>query len=281
MCQNHGKEVDDDYVRFAPDILRAWKACAEEDARDLLGRPISAQSLDIAIKIAAHRASDESLLITGNTNLPTGTKLWVELCDTGTHRILGQAKTVVVDGMFAAPGFTRDGKPYPHGWYTFNVLAYFNGPWQQPEAVTQIVGREGEYLVGRFAEPLHPEFEESEKRLYAVFECIAPALSSAKLPTDVELRLGVSAVQRSVLTVDGRKSASPISEVVELYMSSPGLRTFNGWSAKALANGAIAVSYSFWNAEVPEIAEWTVILETGEVRYRNLYAKYMSWTPDY
>jgi len=280
-CQNHGKEVDDDVVRYSADTLRAWKHHAEVEARAVLGRPIAAQSLDIAVQIAMHRAPDNALLVTGATNLPEGTKLWIELYDPQANRLLGQAKTRVTDGMFAASGFTQGGQPHPHGWYSVEVIAYFNGPWQQPEAVMQIVGREGEYLVGRFADPLHPEFDESEKRLHASFLAIAPLLTGSPSRTSADLDEAIRIVRQVVLTVQGRKSASPVGEVVDLFMSSPDLRVFNGWSANAQANGAIVVTFSFWNGKTPENATWIVILETSEVRYSNLYGKYMSWAPDY
>lgn len=281
MCQNHGKEVDDDVVRYSADTLRAWKHHAEVDARAMLGRPIAAQSLNVAIQIAVHRASDDSLIVTASTNLPSGTKLWVEFYHPHTQQLLGQAETRVSEGMFVAGGFMRGGQPYAHGWYTVEVLAYFNGPWQQPEAVMQIVGREGEYLVGRFAGPLHPEFEESEKRLHASFSVVAPLLTRAPSRTPTELEKAVATAKQAILTVDGRQSASRVGEVVDLFLSSPELRPFNGWSAEAQANGAIVVKLSFWNGATPETAEWIVILETREVRYRNLYGKYMSWAPDY
>jgi hypothetical protein len=183
--------------------------------------------------------------------------------------------------MFAACGFTQGGQPYPHGWYNVEVLAYFNGPWHQQEAVIQIVGREGEYLVGRFADPLHPEFDESEKRLHASFSAIAPLLAGTSPRTSADLEEAIRIVRRVVLTVQGRKSASPVGEVVDLFMSWPDLRVFKGWFANTQANGAIVVTFSFWNGKTPENATWIVILDTGEVRYSNLYGKYMSWAPDY
>jgi len=281
MCQNHGKEIDDDVFHYTAKTLRAWKHHAEVDARAMLGRPISAQSLDVAIQIAVHRASDDSLIVTGTTNLPPGTKLWVEFYDSKTTQPLGQAETCVSDGMFVASGFVRGGQPYAHGWYTVEVLAYFNGPWQQPEAVMEIVGRAAEYLVGRFAEPLHPEFEESEKRLHATFSVVAPLLTHAPRLTPADLENAITIAKKAVLIVDGRKSASPVGEVVDLFMSSPGLYPYKGWSAEAQANGTSIVKLSFWNGKTPETAEWVVILETNEVRYRNLNGKYMSWLPDY
>ena len=83
-----------------------------------------------------------------------------------------------------------------------------------------------------------------------------------------------------MLTVDGRKSASPIRDVVDSFMSSPELRMLHGWSAEAEVNGSIIVTFSFWNNKTPDIAAWVVILNTSEVRYRNLHGKYMSWAPE-
>lgn len=280
LCQNHAKEVDDDSNRFTADVLRAWKHHAEEEARALLGKPISAQSLDVLTQVVVHRAYDDGLLVSGTTNLPNGTKLWVELQTSGTRRVLGNVKTHVNEGMFAAGGYTNRGAAYPHGWYTVEVLAYFNGPWQQPDAVLAIVGREGEYLVGSYAEPLHPEFAESEKRFRAAFDCIAPPLADAPDRSPSDLERAIEIAKRAVLTVDGRRSACAVEEIVALFMSSPGLRPHEGWSAQAQANGAIVAGYSFWNGDRPAVAEWTVVLDGPEVRYRNLDAKYMSWAPD-
>jgi hypothetical protein len=164
LCQTHAKEIDDDAVRFTAVTLRTWKQHAEEEARALLGRPISAQSLDVSVQVSMHRATDDSLTVTGITNLPNGTKLFVELYESRKNNMLGQLKVVLNDGMFAASRLINGKTPHPPGWYTVEVLAYFNGPWQQPDAVRDIAGKEGEYLVGRFAEPLHPELSESEKR---------------------------------------------------------------------------------------------------------------------
>jgi hypothetical protein len=206
--------------------------------------------------------------------------LFVELYESGTRRHLGTDKAVSNKGMVATSGFTDRGSPHPHGWYTVEVLAYFNGPWAQPEAVLEIVGREGEFLVGRFAEPLHPEFTECERRFRAVFECVAPPLTSAAARTEHHLGEAIRLAQEAVLLVNGRKSASPVREAVQLFMSFPDLREFQGWSAAVRADGSIVVSYSFWNGDRPDTAEWSVVLDSGEVRYRNLNGKYMSWAPD-
>jgi hypothetical protein len=194
--------------------------------------------------------------------------------------LLGQAKTVVNEGMFVATGFRNGALPHGAGWYTVEVLAYFNGPWAQSDAVLEITGRDGQKLVGRFAEPLHPGFADSEKRFRAAFECVAPPLKGTPPRTAGDLQSAIETVQSAVLTVDGRQSACPIRDVVDWFMSSPGLRRHEGWSATPLPNGGIVVRFSFWNSNEPATAEWIVILETQAVRYWNLNGKYMSWMSD-
>jgi hypothetical protein len=281
LCQVHGKEIDDDTKRYTPEVLRAWKLHAEDDARSLLGKPISAQAIDVVVEVALHRAPDDSLLVTGSTNLPEGTRVLVELYKSYTPNLLGQAKASVQQGLFAAPGFTNRGKPHIHSWYTVNVLAYFNTAWQQPDATLSIVGQDGEFLAGRFAEPLHPELAESERRIHASFECIAPPITTCRERSLADIYHAIQIVKEAVLTVDRSVSSGPVGNVVDYYMRSPGLLPRGGWSAQLSPNGAIIVSFAFWDAKTERSAEWVVILDTGEVRYRNKYAKYMSWMPNY
>jgi len=272
--------VDDDVSAYPSEVLLAWKRHAEEDARALLGKPISAQAIDITAQIALHRAVDGTLVVTGSTNLPDGTKMFVALAGPVKARQKEELAATVSGGMFAAGPFGSSDGIHPHGWYRVELLSYFNGPWKQPDAVLDIVGREGEFLVGRFAEALHPEFAESEKRFRATFDCIAPPLHSSLPRGALEMSTAIQYVKDSVLFVDGRLSAMPVHEVVQMFMSAPGLKAHLEWSAKALPNGAIVVSYSFWSGARPAVAEWIVVLEDREVRYRNLDAKYMSWGPE-
>lgn len=281
LCQTHAKEIDDDPVTFSAAVLRAWRYDAENEARALLGVPISTQSLDLTVQIALHRAEDNSLTVTGTTNLPDGTKLFVELHESRTGNMLGQVRTETGEGMFAAPGFMNRDMPHIHGWYTIVVLAYFNGAWVQSDAVLAIVGREGEYLVGRFAEPLHPEFADSEKRFRAEFECIAPPTKDAPERSKSDVERAIALTKQAILTINNRLSADPVQNVIAMFMTSPGLREHEGWSAESLPNGALVVGYSFWNGNDPAVAQWIVVLGTDEVRYWNLHGKYLSWSPDY
>jgi hypothetical protein len=281
LCQTHAKEIDDDVQRFTPEILRAWKEAAEGEARAMLGIPISAQALDAQAEVVLHRAADNSLIVVGSTNLPNGTRIWVDLHRTGSGPEIGHMEARVHEGTLGVSGFKDGEHPFPHGWYCVELLSYFNGPWQQSAAVMEIVGPDAKYLAGKFAEDLHPELPESEKRFRAEFECVAPVLSSVPERSEVDLQRAIQITQQAVLTVDGHQSASPILEVVQWFMTCPDIRPREGWTAKALPNGAVIVSYAHWNGKNnPATSEWIVILDTGEVRYRNLYGKLMSWMPE-
>ena len=158
LCQTHAKAIDDDPVQYSVDVLRAWKHDAESDAHAILGRQVSAQALDASVQVTLHRALDDALIVTGTTNLPDGTKLWVDLRESGMGQLLGHVDAKTNAGMFAAHGYTSEGLPHLTGWYAVEVLAYFNAPWGQSDAVTAIVGHEGEFLAGRFAEPYTPSW---------------------------------------------------------------------------------------------------------------------------
>ena len=52
LCQNHGKMVDNDPARFTVDLLREWKATAEAEAKNRIGKTAatgSAPSLDLKV----------------------------------------------------------------------------------------------------------------------------------------------------------------------------------------------------------------------------------------
>lgn len=280
LCQNHAKEIDNDTIHFTVDVLRAWKNDAEETARALFGRPVSAQVLDVVIGLVAHRDANDGLVLVGTTNLPEGTRLMAGLSRSGDPRLLGQVKFGVLNGMFVAGPFTNKGHPHPHGWYDAEIISYFNQAWQQPLAALSLAGADGRNLIGRLVEPTDKDIDDPEFRVRAIFECVAPPLSSHTAPSQSEISATVEIVQNAVLTVDGRRSAGPVHQVVDYFLSSPGITPRDGWSCDRQSNGLIRVVYSFWDGAKPSLAEWLVLLETGEVRYRNHFAKWFSWMPE-
>ena len=281
LCQTHAKAIDDDPAKYSVEVLRAWKHVAEDDAQAMLGRPVSPQAIDVSVQVTLDRAADDALMVIGTTNLPDGTRLWVDLHESGGGRLLGHVEAKTSAGLFAAPGYVARDVPHAHGWYMVEVLAYFNAPWRQTDAVTAIVGHEGEFLAGRFAEPVHPELAESETRFRATFECVGPPLIGASKRTESDRDRAIELAKGAVLKVDGSVSQDPVAGVIDRFMSSPGLSERGGWSATALPNGAVVVDYSYWSGDDPKTASWIVIIDSGEVRYWNLQGKLLSWTPDY
>ena len=248
----------------------------------MLGKPISAQAIEISIQVSLHRADDESIAVIGATNLPNGTKLLVTLTRSNDTKIMGQGSATVLDGLFFSGGFVNKTKPHAHAWYSVRVFAGFNQPWNQPAGVIDIVGREGERLIGRFAELAHPEFAESEKRFRAVFDCVAPPLLHHGMPTSQppQTKQAVDLVRNAFLEIEDEPSVAPVGEVVNWFMSFSDLREADGWQVRQLPNGSYLVSFSYLDGENSATAELIAILESSEVRYANLHGKYMSHLRD-
>ena len=282
LCQTHAKAIDDDQEMFPVGVLRTWKEHAETTARALLGRPVSGHLIEAAVEVSLQRGTGDELVAVGTTNLPSGTKLWVQLSPARSTRQLGTAKTSVFGRFFASEGFTLRGEAHPQDWYGVEVLAYFNGPWQQPDGVLDVVGKDGASLVGPYADPVDPDVEDSDTRLRARFECVAPPLHDAASLTAEDLERAVAVLRSStILTPDRRPSAGTVDETVQYFMGSPGLREHEGWLGREVAPGLVEVSFSYWDGERPSSSVWHVIPSAGSVRYRNKHAKWMSWlSPD-
>jgi len=281
LCQTHAKLVDDNPGHYSVEILRAWKRDVEADAFAILGRPISAQALDVLLSVSLQRAADDSLLATGTTNLPEGTRVWVQLAHPGEPACIGHVSTAVTGGMFAAVGFTDHGNPHPVAWYTVEIVAYFNQSWAQSDAVLAVVGCDGAHLGGRFAEPVDSDFDDQGRCVQARFECLAPPLTSESAVNIASTGDALEVLRSTVMTVDGSRSDDSVGAVVDWFMSMPGLREREGWKAEARPNGLVAVSYSYWDGDTPAEANWLVVPSAGQVRYADIHAKRFSWSPDY
>jgi hypothetical protein len=72
-----------------------------------------------------------------------------------------------------------------------------------------------------------------------------------------------------------------VAQVVEHFLAVPGLRLRDGWSARELLPGLVEVRFSYWNGDDEADAIWHVVPTANSIRYRNRYAKYLSWLPDY
>ncbi|MCK5037305.1 MAG: hypothetical protein KAS73_15515, partial [Candidatus Sabulitectum sp.] len=102
LCENHAKEIDSDCEKYTIEILNSWKHDAEYDASSLLGVPISEQSFFANAEVIVHRLESNKIAVSGSTNLPEGTNLWVKLhVPTAGHK-MKTCKVTISDGAFLA-----------------------------------------------------------------------------------------------------------------------------------------------------------------------------------
>lgn len=246
----------------------------------MLGRPLSLAPMEVGLELGLVRDDSDRLLAVGETNLPDGTKLMGGIRDASTD-YWAQAKCTVANRRFALGGFSRQGEPLPQGWYVVEVCAHFNNAWSQPLHVLAMTGPSGLNLSGRLAQLLDPDVDDSDVAVDASFECPAPPASTERPLTPLEVSQAASVVQHATLSVQGHdkpRSGKPVGEVVEWFMSTPDLRCDGGWVSSEIAPGLVRVTYSYYDGPRPRLAEWHAMPRSRQVRYRNLAAKYMSWS---
>lgn len=284
LCDNHARQIDGNAARFTTEVLKAWKVHAEDDARAMLGRPLSATGLEVAIELSLLRDTNEGLLIVGETNLPDGARLMGSLRWAGARPYYAQARCSVSSRRLLLGPFTDGERALPQRWYEAEVYSYFNGAWQQPAHVLEVTGVNGSKLLGNFASPLDPDLDETDYSVRARVECPAPPLNSEEPLTDEEIVRALDLLKNSVLNVQGHdqpRSSEPVIEVVQHYMRAAGLGEKDGWRADVRLPGIVEVIYSFWDGATAREARWQVMARSKEVRYRNSHAKMLSWLPDY
>jgi hypothetical protein len=282
LCDNHAREVDRDPIRYTPEILRAWKHHAEEEARAMLGRPLSGSGVNVSMEISLQRDSNDGLLVVGQTNLPESTKLTADLRWHGTPAYFAQSSCAVQSRYVAIGPFSNSGTPLEQRWYQVEVYAYFNDAWAQPEHVIDVIGSDGARLIGNLSHPLDPDLDQTENAVRLLVECPAPPRRAEEPLSAQEIADAIVVVQSSQLDVLGReprRSSGTVGESVRWFTDSTDVRENEGWQSSEIAPGIAAVKYSFWNGARTEVACWHVVPRAAEVRYRNQYAKLMSWLP--
>lgn len=283
LCDNHAREIDRDTSHFTAEVLRAWKQHAEDEARAMLGRPLNGVGFAVTLEVTLQRDGNDGLVVVGTTNLPDGTKLMGSLLCKQDFPYHGQAKCRVHDRYLLLGPFTQTGEPLPQRWYEVEVCSYFNGPWQQPEHVLRITGVDGEKLIGKLAQPLDPDLDETNYAVAGRFECPAPPLKAETPLSTEEVAGAVALLKGSVLDVESHdpvRSSEPVGEVVRLFMTFSGLREREGWNASTTVPGIVDVTYSYWDGERPAEAHWQVMPRSKQIRYRNRSAKTLSWSPE-
>lgn len=282
LCDNHARLIDQDTERFTAEMLRIWKVHAEEQARAMLGRPLSASGLEVAIELSLQRDTNDGLIVIGETNLPDGTKLMASLRWSGAPRYFAQARCCVSSRRLLLGPFIQPSGSLPQRWYEVEVYSYFNGAWQQPRHVLELTGENGSKLAGDLAVPLDPDLDETDYAVRARMECPAPPRNSESRLSEQEIADALRLLHNSVLEVQGHdqaRSSESVIDVVTYYMKMPGLSERDGWRTNVCVPGIVDVTYSFLDGNIACEAHWQVMVRSQEVRYRNRYAKMMSWLP--
>jgi hypothetical protein len=253
--------------------------------------PQSSQELpgEILLNVWAVRVADNGTVIEGTTNLPSNTKLGVELM-TG-ERAMGQDFEVYVEsGRFRSAAFRKGKSPLPPGKQGVHILTHFNTSWQSND-VLKLVGKGGSNLkVSAMIHSEDPQLTDGDKVLHYITDVLVPPLASASTTEGVtvpqESALNDKAteiVKKAVLVVDGCLSSMNVEDGAAFYLNAPGVRRGSGWSAARTTENAFTVALDFINTdgatEQHATAVWEVNIMTNEVLYRSKHAKAFSWIP--
>jgi hypothetical protein len=241
------------------------------------------------------RDADNGTVIEGTTNLPSGTKLGVELMR--GEAPWGQDFKVYVDsGKFRSAAFRNGTSPLPPGKQKIHIFTYFNTSWQS-ESVLNLVGKGGANLKPSAVVLVEDaQLLDSDKVLRYTVELVVPPLAGAPTnskvvsqPESTSNNKAIEMVKKAVLVVDGRRSAMNVEDGIRYFFDYAGgnrvIRIGNGWSATPTGKDTYNVVLDFIQIvggnERHDTAMWEVNVVTKEVLYRNKYAKYFSYIPNY
>lgn len=233
----------------------------------------SAYSLsEINLSISAERNNLNGVVIIGETNLPDGTKLGIELIH-GKKAGAQDYSVFVSSGKFRSASFTNNGAPIPEGKQKVHVLTYFNELWQSQE-ILKLVGNKGQQLkpskIIRVEDSL---LIDSDRMLDYSTVLLIPVLN--KDPETAAINL----TKKAILIVDGSRSSMNVEDGFKFY-HTPEIRDGDGWQAEKQSDGSFNVILDFINGNMGyEKAIWNANLKTKRVIYRNKYAKDFSWIP--
>ncbi len=178
----------------------------------------------------------------------------------------------MVNGQFRSEGFSNKASPIPAGPHKIKVLTYFNAAWQSA-AVLAIVGKGGSNLKGKLLKLEDPTISDSGKIIDETRTVVFPPVGGETT--------AIALTKKSILTVDGRRSADDIEDAIAFFMkTTPSIKESTCWSAKSEGGTKYTVSYNFVDgAEGNKTALWSADTVTRKVAYLNSAAKIFSWTP--
>ena len=232
---------------------------------------------EIKLTVSAERNSFNGVVIVGETNLPDGTKLGVEL--THGEKTDAQDFSVFVSaGKFRSASFSKGVASIPAGKQEVHIFTYFNEIWQSKE-ILRLVGNGGQQLklsiIIRVEDSM---LVDGDKVLDYSTVLLVPELNEPR-PPDPETS-AINLTKKAVLIVDGSRSSMNVEDGFKFFCGSPGIRNGEGWAAEKQDDGSFNVILDFINGEMGhEKAIWNTNLKTKRVIYRNKNAKYFSWIP--
>lgn len=252
------------------------------------------------INASAKRIDDGRVVISGETNLPEGLKMWVTIED-GKHPLGTQEAVAPDDNVYVRNGhfstspfwlkvpnklFTTEGwpagvevqereRPYPTKVFNVHFTSMFNSAWQTAAVLDAVGGEGGKTLRGQIIRAVNDDVVDSTKAVDYTLKVGFPPLSRAAQ--------AISLVRAAVMsTPEGGRSTGDVQAVVDMYMVSPGLSPAKGWSAKEEAPDSYTVFFDFINGSQGEQqALWKVNLTSGKISYVNENGKLFSWAPSY
>jgi hypothetical protein len=241
--------------------------------RGLTSTPYALPS-DFFLHASAQRQDEGEVVILGDTNLPDGLKMGVEIHDQRWPP--DRDFEILVDHrQFRSRGFINRKVPYSPGKYRVHFLAYFNGTWQKPRLL-ELIGDGGTKLKpGRLFRLEDPDLIDSDKMLDFWQTIAFPSLSK-------EIQ-AISLVKSAVLTTpEGRRSADTVENTIKEFMDPPSVEPARGWSAAKIQHEEYRVLFDFIDGKLGEKqAIWSANLATRQVHYINKSAKILSWLPNH
>lgn len=266
------------------------------NAKSTSNHPFS-PSANLYLNAKASRADDGRIIISGDTNLPEGFKLWITVERGKLPK--GAPKPVAFDEVFVKDGqvttkpmwmevpntkFSKDHWSqkvkvdvredlFPPEAFDVRFQAFLNGAWQSDAVLNLIGGEGGKSLKGKIIKASDPDVVDSSKEIDYRQKLDFPAVTPEAQ--------AISVVRSTVMTVPEKgRSKGDVQAVVDLFMGGFGLEPGKGWSAKQNGPSTYLVSYDFIDGNMGEAqAIWSVELKSNSVKYVNEKGKIFSWAP--
>jgi hypothetical protein len=223
----------------------------------------------LILSVSATRTPEGAIVISGQTLLPPGTKVWIERRTKSGNKD-AEADTFIDElGKFSSQPFSDNGRALKEGANKIGLVSYFNGIWQE-KTVLSITGKGGINLPSAALEPDDPEFPKAGGHIDQVHTVFFPAI-----PADV---VAIDRVKSSKLYAQGLGQAvDTVEQIVAFYGKTSGFKTW-GWSAeKSAANWIVTLDYEDGTAR--RKAQWEFNPTSGKVRYLDPLSKIFSWLP--